>query len=89
MFTEKDLERARTLTRNVTILESSAPAVAGGLSAAVIDGQVQVTAWISEQEITVVLSVRELFDLRGFLNNVVDANMNGTDSPAAFIVNRK
>ena len=89
MFTDKELARARTLTRNTTILESSAPAAAGGLSAAVINGKVQVTIWIPEQEITVVLSLRELFDLRDFLNNVVDAGLNGTAYPDAFIGERK
>lgn len=89
MFTDKDLIRARSLTRPVTILESSAPPAAGGLSASVENGKVQITTWIPEQEITVVLSVRELFDLRHFLNAVIDAGLNGTEYPDAFIGDRK
>ncbi len=89
MFTQEELTRARTLERNVTILEQSAPAAAGGLSASVINGKVQVTAWIPEQEITVFLSLRELHALRYFLNATVEAAMNGTDYPAAFIGDRK
>jgi hypothetical protein len=88
MFTQEELTRARTLERNVTILEQSAPAAAGGLSASVINGKVQVTAWIPEQEITVVLSLRELHALRYFLNATVEAALNGTDYPAAFIGDR-
>lgn len=89
MFTDKELARARTLTRPVTILESSAPAAAGGLSAAVENGKVQITAWIPEQEITVVLSLRELFALRHFLNATIEAGLDGSDYPAAFIGDRK
>lgn len=89
MFTQEELTRARTLNRSVTILDKSAPDAAGGLSAAVIDGNVQVTAWIPTQEITVVLSVREVHALRYFLNATVEAAMNSTDYPAAFIGDRK
>ncbi|MFZ4539139.1 hypothetical protein [Propionivibrio sp.] len=89
MFTPAELARVATLKRNTTILQQTAPASAGGLSAAVISGKVQLTTWIPEQEITIALTVQEVFALRCFLNMVVDAVINGTDYPDAMIGRRQ
>ena len=85
MFSPDELARAAKLKRNTTILEQTAPASAGGVSASVIGGNVRLTAWIPEQEISIELTAREVFDLRYFLNAVVDAVMTGSEFPASFI----
>lgn len=89
MFSGTDLVRLATLKRNTTILEQTAPSSAGGLSAAVITDQVHLTTWVPEQEITIVLTVEEVFELRRFLNAVVDAALQGAEYPHAFIGSRK
>ncbi|MFZ4539729.1 hypothetical protein [Propionivibrio sp.] len=89
MFTPSERARFATFKRNTTILEQTAPASAGGLSVAVISGKVRLTTWIPEQEITIALTIREMFALRCFFNMVVDAVINGTDYPDAMIGRRQ
>lgn len=89
MFTASDLARLANLKRNTTIIEQAAPADAGGFCAAVIDRNVQLSTWTKEQEIVIVLTAREVFELRNFLNAVVDATMTGTAYPDACLGGRK
>lgn len=89
MLTPDDLARLATLKRNTTILESTAPASAGGVSVAMIGDAVRLSTWTSDYEIDIDLTVQEVFALRDFLNAVVDAALNGTDYPAACLGSRK
>ena len=88
MITASDLERLANLKRNTTIIEQTAPADAGGLCAAVIDGKVQLSTWTKEEEIVIVLTNKELFDLRNFFNAVFDSAMNGAACPDACLGGR-
>lgn len=89
MFTTSDLARLATLKRNTTIIEQTAPAAAGGFCASVIDHNVQLSTWTKEQEIVIVLTPSEVFELRNFLNAVVDATMTGAAYPDACLGSRK
>lgn len=89
MFTAADLARLATLKRNTTIIEQTAPADAGGFTAAVIDHKVQLSTWTKEQEIVIVLTIQEVFALRNFLNAIVDCAMTGAAYPDACLGGRK
>lgn len=89
MLAKENINQSQVIKRNVTLLGNAAPAAAGGLSAAVVDGQMRVTVWIPEQEISVVLSARELSELKYFLNTFFAALIDGTDYPKTFFGDRR
>lgn len=77
------MQRKRT-----TIIEPTAPFAAGGLCAAVINGRLRISAWADDREIAIELTASEIFQLRHFLNLVIDASMTGASMPPAFLRGR-